>query len=202
MITEGRNMTDFDIAYNITRKIEGGWHNASGINSADRGGETFKGIARKFWGTWSGWKIVDELKKKPGFPQTAERDPELNRLVREFFRVNFWDPLRLSQIRNQAIKNELFDTAVNIGVNPAGRMLQRALNYLNRDQKNWKDLDVDGKIGPQTLLTLAGLNEVDQRHVFNLLNVLQGAHYIGILDRDRSQEAFIRGWLDRVELMR
>lgn len=195
-------MEDFNIAYDITRKTEGGWHNASGINSADKGGETFKGIARKFWPTWKGWVIIDALKQKPGFPGTAVADPTLNQLVREFFKLNFWDPLRLSQIKSQAIKNELFDTAVNTGINPAGRMLQRSLNYLNRNQKNWKDIEVDGKIGPQTLLTLAGMSESDQRHVFNLLNILQGAHYVGILDRDRGQEEFIRGWLDRVEIMR
>lgn len=194
-------MTDFDIAYNITRKIEGGWHNAQGINSADRGGETFKGIARKFWGTWSGWKIIDELKKKPGFPRTAEQDPELNQLVRNFFKLHFWDSIRLSQIKSQPVKNELFDTAVNVGTAPAVKMLQRALNYLNRDQRNWKDLDVDGKIGPQTLLTVAGLNDVDTKYLFNLLNILQGMHYVGILDRDRGQEVFIRGWMERVELM-
>lgn len=195
-------MEDFNIAYDITRKTEGGWHNASGVNSSDKGGETFKGIARKYWGTWKGWVIIDSLKQKPGFPGTALADPTLNQLVREFFKVNFWDPLRLSQIKYQPIKNELFDTAVNIGVNPAGKMLQRSLNYLNRNQTNWKDIEPDGKIGPQTLLTLAGMSEVDQRHLFNLMNVLQGAHYVGILERDRGQEVFIRGWLDRVELMR
>lgn len=195
-------MEDFNIAYDITRKTEGGWHNANGVNSADRGLETFKGIARKYWGTWKGWVIIDALKSKPGFPGTALADPVLNQLVREFFKVNFWEPLRLSQIKNQAIKNELFDTAVNIGVNPAGKMLQRSINYLNRNQKNWQDIEVDGKIGPKTLLTLSAMIELDQRHVFNLLNILQGAHYVGILDRERSQEDFIRGWMERVELMK
>lgn len=186
-------MEDFDKAYDITRASEGGWHGAVGVNSADRGGETFKGIARRFWPTWKGWAIVDSLKKEPGFPKTAETNSDLNRLVRDFFKDNFWEPLRLSQINNQAIKNELFDTAVNIGVNPAGRMLQRALNYLNRNQRNWQDIEVDGKIGPQTLLTLAKLNEVDQRHLFNLLNVLQGAHYVGILTTQNVLEFFNRG---------
>lgn len=196
-------MEDFNIAYDITRKTEGGWHNASGVNSADKGGETFKGIARKYWGTWKGWVIIDSLKQKPGFPGTALSDPTLNQLVREFFKVNFWDPLRLSQIKYQPIKNELFDTGVNTGVWEAARMLQRSLNILNRGQRSWKNVTVDGKIGPQTLLTLASLSEKDLRFVFNMLNILQGMHYVGIIekDRDEDQEDFIRGWMERLDLM-
>lgn len=194
-------MANFDTAYEITRKNEGGWHGGTGAMSADRGGETFKGIARKYWATWSGWAKIDSLKSKPGFPGTAENDPDLNGLVRDFFRAQFWNPLRLDQVRAQSIANELFDTAVNIGVNPAGRMLQRALNYLNRDTKSWREIEVDGKVGATTLLTLSAIGTKDERHLFNLLNILQGIHYVGILDRDRGQEDFIRGWMDRIELM-
>lgn len=196
-------MEDFNAAYDITRKVEGGWHGGNGAMKNDRGGETFKGIARKYWASWKGWALVDNHKNKPGFPSTAENDPELNRLVREFYRVNFWDPLRLSQISYQPIKNELFDTAVNTGVWEAARMLQRALNLLNRGQRSWENIRVDGKIGPQTLLTLSRLSQKDLRYVFNALNILQGMHYFGIVEkgRDESQEDFIRGWMDRVELM-
>lgn len=195
-------MNEFNIAYDITRRIEGGYHNGAGVNQNDRGGETFKGIARRFWASWRGWAIIDHLKKSPGFPQTAERNPELSRLVREFYKVNFWDPLRLDQVKFQPVQNELFDTAVNCGVSTAARFFQRALNFTNRGGKSFKDLAVDGKIGPQTLLTFAALNDKDKKTIFNVLNVLQGGHYLAIMEKDPGQEDFLRGWFDRIEIMK
>jgi lysozyme family protein len=195
-------MNEFNIAYDITRRIEGGYHAGTGVNQNDRGGETFKGIARRFWANWRGWAIIDHLKKSPGFPQTAERNPQLNQFVRDFYKVNFWDPLRLDQVKFQPVQNELFDTAVNCGVSTAARFFQRALNFMNRGGKSFKDLTVDGKIGPQTLLTFAALNDKDKKTLFNVLNVLQGGHYLAIMERDPGQEDFLRGWFDRLELMK
>ena len=43
--------------------------NLEAIRGGDPGGETIHGIARYFWPTWSGWKIVDSFKGVTGFPQ-------------------------------------------------------------------------------------------------------------------------------------
>lgn len=193
---------EFLPAYNITRQNEGGYHNATGVNSADRGGETFKGIARKAWPGWLGWKIIDAMKIGPGFPQVALEDETLSKLVRGFYQRHFWDINRLTEISNQAIANELFDTGVNVGSVTAARWLQRACNYLNRNQRSWPNLKVDGMIGPITLSRVNALSAVDQRHLFDVLNIMQGMHYLNIIDRDPSQEVFLRGWISRVELIR
>lgn len=194
-------MSNFEEAYNVTRKIEGGYHNASGINSADRGGETFKGIARKYWPTWKGWVIVDSHKNRPGFPKTAEQDPELSRLVRDFFKVNFWDPLRLDQISFKPVASELFDTAVNAGVKTAALFFQKSLNLLNRNGKSWKEIAEDGKIGPQTLISFTQLSPEDKANIYNTLNLLQGRHYLNLAEKDPRQEEFLRGWFKRVQFI-
>ena len=49
----------FDNAFAHTQTNEGGYAN----NKADLGGETYAGISRKYHPKWSGWAIVDELKK-------------------------------------------------------------------------------------------------------------------------------------------
>lgn len=195
-------MANFITSYRITKANEGGYHNATGANSADRGGETFKGIARKIHPSWGGWVMIDDLKSKPNFPNTALNDPEINKLVLSFYKNLFWNPLKLDDIEHQGVANEMFDTAVNMGTGVASRFFQRSINYLNRNQTNFKNLNVDGVIGPVTLSTFNRLSSEDKRHVFNLLNILQGARYINIIDSDPSQEVFIRGWLERVELMR
>lgn len=193
---------NFNIAYNITRQNEGGWHGATGANAADRGGETFKGIARRIWPNWSGWALVDGFKNRPGFPNNALNDPQLSQLVRDFYRAEFWDRIRLGEFRSQPIANELFDTAVNVGNASAVNWLQRSLNIMNRNQRSWPDMQVTGIVGPITLQRVNSLSATDNSALFNLLNVFQGQHYLSLCERDRTQEEFIRGWLGRVELMR
>lgn len=195
-------MANFITAYRITKANEGGYHNATGVNSADRGGETFKGIARKIHPHWQGWVKIDNLKSSPGFPESALNNPEINRLVLDFYKNLFWNTLRLDDLEHQPSANEMFDTAVNMGTGVAARFLQRSINYLNRNQTSYRNLNVDGIIGPVTLGTFNRLNSEDKRHVFNIMNILQGSRYINIIDSDPSQEIFIRGWLERVELMR
>ena len=60
-------MADFEIAYGETEIREGGYVN----DPADRGGETHRGVARKFHPKWPGWKIVD--KYKADFPNDFVR---------------------------------------------------------------------------------------------------------------------------------
>jgi lysozyme family protein len=193
---------NFMQAYKITNAHEGGWHDASGVNSADRGGETFKGIARKIHSTWAGWPLVDALKNKAGFPNTALNDTNIQRLVHEFYKREFWDSLRLDELNNQMVRMELFDTSVNCGTGTAARFLQRSLNMLNRNQRSWPEIPVSGIVGPITIKAFNDRSANDQRAVFNLLNILQAQHYINIVERNATQEEFLRGWLTRVELIR
>ena len=44
-------MADFKVAFAKTIRFEGGYVN----HKADKGGETYKGIARNFWPKWKGW---------------------------------------------------------------------------------------------------------------------------------------------------
>jgi lysozyme family protein len=55
-------MAHFKTAYALTMGHEGIYSN----NPKDRGGETYKGIARKFHPSWEGWKAIDRMKNKPG----------------------------------------------------------------------------------------------------------------------------------------
>lgn len=195
-------MADFNIAYRITKENEGGYHNGGGVNSNDTGGETFKGIARRMHPSWPGWVLVDQAKRTSGFPMTALRDELINKMVMEFYKKIFWDVNRLDDLISQPIANELFDTGVNMGTGIASMFLQQGVNYLNRNQKGFRDLAVDGKIGNMTLATVNSLSTLDSKYLFNLLNIMQGARYLEIMDKNTSQEDFIRGWLQRVEIMR
>lgn len=195
-------MGSFKTAYTITSVNEGGWHNGKGKNKWDRGGETFKGIARKIWPDWDGWKLIDNWKTFAQFPFVAENDPKINEAVHLFYKKNFWDKNRLDEIEYQPLCNELYDTGVNFGTNRAAKMLQQSLNLLNRAEASWKDIKEDGIIGNITLGIVNKLSAKDSISCFNLLNVLQGEAYLNIARKDKTQENNLRGWLTRVELMR
>jgi lysozyme family protein len=188
-------MADFRTSYAIVRQNEGGYAN----NPNDRGGETYKGIARKFWEAWQGWKIIDSYKPFiKNFEAKLEEDEPLQAHVFAFFKANFWNQLRLDDVNSQEIANELFDTAVNMSVHTAGEFLQRSLNVLNINQKLFSDLLVDGKIGQKTI---AALNSYPSpTRMLKVLNCLQGAKYVGICEANPSQEVFMSSWFSRVSL--
>lgn len=183
-------MADFKSAYAITMAHEGGYAN----NPNDTGGETWKGIARKKHPDWPGWEIVDQYKHD--IPMNLNSAPGLQPLVESFYKAKFWDFLKLDQINNQKIANELFDTAVNMGQGVAALFLQRSLNVSNRNGKDYPDLQIDGNIGPVTINAVN--NHPRPEQVLKLLNTLQGAKYIGICEANPSQEIFLNSWLSRV----
>lgn len=114
-------MANFEEAYRRTCRFEGGWVN----DDADSGKETYRGISRAANPRWSGWKIVDSYKNKPNFPKNLDADKNLQTLVRECYKDNYWKPIWGSKIRNQKVANDLYDTAVNMGVGTSIKLSER-----------------------------------------------------------------------------
>ncbi len=194
-------MAEFIKAFGISMLHEGGFAN----DPDDKGGMTYKGIARKFHPKWEGWKIIDLVlqKKLQNINLALKNDQKLQELVSKFYLDNFWNPLCLEQMP-QAIANELFDTGINMGTNKAGEYLQDALNLLNK----WNPyLKVDGKIGSATINALKVYysrrpDYIEERdHTITLLKVLNGLQfmrYYEIVKRDSNQLKFFYGWLNRI----
>jgi hypothetical protein len=82
------------------------------------------------------------------------------------------------------------------------RFLQNGLNLLNRNQRNYNDLVVDGWLGEGTFKELSKYLCLDgnSEALRKAMNVQQGSHYIDIMEKDATQERFARGWLKRVLL--
>ncbi len=188
-------MADYQKALALVLQHEGGYAN----DPVDRGGETYRGIARRVHPQWAGWRRVDAQRGTPGFPAVLDRDGVLQRAVADFYRANYWAPIKGDQLDDDAVAQELFDTAVNMGVRRAVRFFQEALNLLNRNQKNYADLTVDGWLGDKSLAALGAYLKSDRNthYLLKLLNALQAMHYIEIMRNDPTQERFTRGWLSR-----
>lgn len=186
-------MAEFKTAFKRTLAYEGGYF----FSADDPGGETYKGITRRYFPTWAGWPIADEARSEgPDFPDCLERNTRLPYLVWNFYLHNFWHRVAGDEIGNRWIAEEVFDTAVNMGCGTAIRFLQEALNFLNREER---DLVVDGVIGPKTLKTLKYRTDAHEaNYILAILFVLRGNRYLDLMRKSPSQEKFARGWLNRL----
>lgn len=166
-------MKNFDIAFTEIIGIEGGLSD----NKNDRGGLTKFGISQK------------------AFPLLDIRNLTLDGAKKIYFE-NYWKTPNLN-LEKFELKNaiELFDIAVNSGVGTSARILQRALNLMNRNQKDFKDLEVDGNAGDVTMKAYA---KVNPDTLFKVLNGLQFLRFVNIVEHDETQEEFFNGWMKRV----
>lgn len=182
----------FERAVAHTLKYEGGYAN----HSADSGGETYRGIARNFWGSWPGWVIVDEVKKhmphhgqhnRQELNRRLAADQQLQSLVIEFYRYHFWSAVKADKMPDN-VAAKVFDMSVNVGVMRAGKMLQAALLSINQR------VIIDGIIGKKTL---AAANRSDPQKLIKAICCIQERFYRGIVNRKPSQKVFLNGWLRR-----
>jgi lysozyme family protein len=153
----------------------------------DRGGATRYGVTERVARRWGYMGDMREL------PQP---------LAEKIARLEYWEGPGFHRIAevSPAIAFELFEENYNMRYGFAGQSLQRLLNGLNRDRQ-FPDLKVDGKCGVATrvalkrFLDLRGLQ--GESVLLGLLNGLQAAEYLRIVEANDSQRAFLYGWASR-----
>lgn len=163
-------MSHFEKAFKTTIEHEGGYSN----DPDDAGGETKFGISKRAYPHLNIANLtLDEAKQ----------------IYKDAYYHKLYDAL------DEVIAIELFDTSVNMGQKTAKMMLQSALNLLNRNELNFKDLVVDGIIGKKTI---SACFAVDSKKLLKTLNGLQFCKYKEIVENDPTQEKWFNGWLSRV----
>ena len=171
-------MADFAEYYPHLLANEGGYV----FDPHDPGGETWRGISRKFNPDWVGWKRVDAYKAKANWPANCQvyprnklatavlrTDKTLATQVRSFYQAQYWDSLRLGEISSQCIASQLCDIGVNTGPGRAGRLAQ----YVLASSFGWLG-KLDGKIGP---LTLAAINAAPAQAYYDALVAARRSFY-------------------------
>lgn len=134
-------MANFEKAFLKTEKNEGKniWTNIKG----DSGKETWSGISRVANPSWAGWEILDKIPNKKN--NQVITTPELERLKRDLYKTNYWNPVWGDKINNQKVAEDMYDMGVNAGpatsiklserqfkMKETGRMSQELLNNLNK----------------------------------------------------------------------
>lgn len=197
-------MSSFDIAYKNTLTHEGGYVSPEiAASISDPGGETYKGITRRYHPTWKGWGLIDIYKSKNsawqyynktryfGLPHGSFIDnATIDQLHKDYMKVNFWDVNKLSLFKNQSLANYVYDIGYGSGPGTAAKSLQTVLG-----------VEADGKIGN---VTIAKLNSVNQELVFNKLKEfrqswlnrnVKGKSYKKVLDQRNDSFFFHRKYI-------
>lgn len=105
-------------------------------------------------------------------------------LARDIYKRDFWNRIRGDDIRSQLVAENIFDTGVNMGVRTGSRLAQLALGIA----------PADGVIGNHTLEKLNAVEESTFLANYTLVKVARYAH---LCNRDRSQQRFLLGWINR-----
>ncbi len=180
----------FEDAFKIVLGFEGGYVN----DPADKGGETNYGITAS---------TLNSAKTKGWIPFNVTIQNIKLEHAKIIYRKGYWDAVQADSLPHP-LDLIMFDSAVNHGPNAAVKLLQKSLNTL----LPYTELKVDGIIGPLTLRAVndyAGLQDAPGSHNksnirYLCIDVLMNRIelYLSIVLNNKSQEKFLKGWLNRV----
>ncbi len=164
-------MADADTMIEAVLRREGGYVN----HAADRGGATNMGITQRVYTDWlarhgNAWADVRGLTRAAAVA---------------IYRELYWLPAKCDQVPD-AVRDIHFDASVNHGVTRAAKLLQEAAGTAQ-----------DGVIGPATLAAAA--HDYTPAALRARYLAARYRFYGRIIARDRSQLAFIAGWMRRME---
>ncbi|WP_316778051.1 glycoside hydrolase family 108 protein [Pedobacter antarcticus] len=188
-------MANFEEANKITGMNEGGYAN----HRNDKGGETYAGISRRFWSNWTGWKYIDKYKDQYTHQDSAirlkyslarwinssaaQKGEPVNEMVKNFYKINFWDANKLDELKCQQLANSVYDFGVNAGNVTAIKLLQKVVNTIQ-----------DGRMGEKTI---TATNSLNCRGALGTYNSRREEYYRSIAKGDQAQ--FLKVWLSRIK---
>lgn len=106
------------------------------------------------------------------------------RQARDIYKRDYWDRVRGDDLTSQLIAENLFDTAVNMGVRTASRLAQSMLNIS----------PADGIIGSASL---GVINKQDEKDFIIHFTLVKIGYYANLCNKDRTQSKFLLGWVNR-----
>lgn len=166
---------------NATIGKEGGYAN----NPADKGGPTMWGITQ----------VTARANGYTGAMQDMPRDTAV-----AIYADQFWNAPGFAGVDtiDSQLAERMFDWGVTSGTHTPVQYLQRILNVLNRQAKDYPDLSVDGRLGNLTIYALKqfiGKRGADGAKVIRgMMQAQQSNFYFGIAEKDPTQEEFEFGW--------
>jgi lysozyme family protein len=161
---------------------EGGYSN----HAADTGGATR-------------WGVTEAVARAHGYRGDMRAFPREEAVA--VYRRIYWLRPGFDRVAEHSMRvaAELFDTGVNMGPGVAAGFLQRALNALNRNERDYADVPVDRRIGDAAVAALtrflARRGPDGEKVLLKAMEALQGERYLSLAEQRPANEAFLYGWL-------
>jgi lysozyme family protein len=107
------------------------------------------------------------------------------------YRSDYW---KFDGIVDQRVATKLFDMAVNLGLGTAVKIAQTAVRFTHPES-----VAADGIFGPLTEAAINGSNNMRPSTDSLLYALAAGCvrRYVTIVENDRLQLVFLRGWIER-----
>ena len=152
--------------------------------SGDTGGMTYKGIARNKHRDWGGWAIIDAHQGKV---EDLENIAPLQKMVKDFYRKNFWNVIRGDEIAVQQVADNIFLFGVNVGMPIAIKTAQGIVGVAQ-----------DGIMGKATV---SAINRFDPANFCTMFTAHEKAYYRKIVAKNPNFAKFLKGWENRAEVV-
>ncbi len=153
-------MANFDNAIEKTLVNEGGYI----FDKDDLGGETNFGISKRV------------------YPNVDIKNLTVSQ-AKEIYKRDYWDKVKADNIESQLVANELFDTAVNMGVRTASKLIQGCIGT-----------HPDGIIGN---VTLQQINDTDEELLLLRFKLAKVARYAYLAKKRPANRKYLLGWINR-----
>lgn len=199
----GKYGEDYVKALIFTSSAEGAFANVVG----DKGGITYKGIARTYNARWDGWRIIDKaLEKYPELKTPYNKAPEsvkklneilnasdeLSYLVIDFYFENYFKKVGADRIGGK-LAVILFDISVLMGCHRAVKTLQKVANrYFGCN------LVVDGIVGSGTINKTKELIQTKGEDIFVSNMLLEYGDNVTEASKLEGNAKFLQGWMNRI----
>lgn len=160
--------------------------NALELND-DEGDVTYMGIYRVAHPEWSGWKVVDQ--KAEQYPNRKElsrklyENERLTEYVFDFYRREYYVPMRLTEVLEQHTADEVFVFAVNTNCKKAIKITQELIG-----------VTADGVIGKDTLRALNAYDVLKFDEDFDKAEI---RYYEAIVEAKPNKRIYAKGWRNR-----
>jgi len=153
-------MANFNEAIEKTLVNEGGYV----FDKDDAGGETKFGISKR------------------SYPDVDIKNLTTDE-AKAIYKKDYWNKLKADDIASQKVAFELFDTAVNMGVRTASKLIQGCSGAF-----------VDGIIGSQSL---ESINNIDEELLLLRFKLAKVSRYAYLAKKRPANRKYLLGWINR-----
>lgn len=183
-------MSNFDKSYELLKRLEFSSATSALHQNKGENGLTFMGIYEKAHPNWDGWDYIYDILGE--FDDICKASNEcyqfqpLQVLAQNFYEKEFWQKLRLDEIKSEKITRHMFVFAVNAGCARAVKLAQKALNLAN-----------DGVMNTETIKALNLVNEAEfcKKYIEQMTKF-----YENLAQNNPSKKIFLKGWFNRIQI--